>query len=75
MIKKTWDLEPGDIIYIQGERAAVEMIAEDSSGMYLVRHSLGRGWFKSNGRWLVEEPLDDVVRTAETIANRGRDRR
>lgn len=69
MIKKTRDLEPGDVVYVRGERVTVEMVSPDrSTDTYNIRHSSDGGWFKSDARWLVEEPLDDVVRQAEQIA-------
>ena len=68
MIKQTSELDPGDVVFVMGKRVTVEMIAHDFANIYAVRHSSGTGFFKANAQWLVEEPLDDVIKQAERIA-------
>ena len=68
MIKKTSELDPGDVVFVMGERVTIEMVAHDFEDIYAVRHSSSTGFFKANAQWLVEEPLDDVVKQAEQIA-------
>ena len=70
MQKTTGQLQPGDIIYINGKRAVVEMISPDlGTNTIHVRHTYNGGWFREDAIWLVESPLDDILDEVDSIIN------
>ncbi len=67
MYKRTDELKPGDVIIVNGKPIVVEYVARDFDNIYIVRCSGWCGFFKADGLWLIEVPLDDVIKEVESL--------